>query len=135
MGEDIERRLNSRLNRVKDKRSNCIGTALFLVEEVKRDRYMLTLRCYEERLRKLKEVSPPQEGCLIAWINTRNLETMHLGIVTNASPILVTSRRGREGSLHLNDPLNEVNDEYRGKGIEVRYFLPTIIEKEGSQSL
>ncbi len=130
--------INSRIGYCRwTKRSNCIGTALYIVGEIANDVPVSTVDAYRIYLKPLLLVESPFIGCLVAWHPDLPPDgsyseceyTVHMGIVTGfdgkdgAGSPLITSRSGRFGYLNENQPLSELRDSYHG---EFAFYMPRI---------
>ncbi|MCL5419979.1 MAG: hypothetical protein M1354_03850 [Candidatus Marsarchaeota archaeon] len=119
------------------RRSNCIGTALYIVGEIEEDRH-IEPHLAQEYLMGMETVERPELGCLVAWQeevrpivrydasvlrfygsdaekyeeivrdNSFTL-TLHLGVMTYTDPLLVTSRWGFKGKFFIDQPLSEAS--------------------------
>jgi hypothetical protein len=94
-------------------RSNCIGTAMYIVGEQQNDTTLSTKTSYGLYLRTLKSIQDPVVGCVAAWVwraewwlnpsRTRiienNIEIFHMGVVTSSDPLLITHRKSSNGQF------------------------------------
>lgn len=106
------------------RRSNCIGTALYLVGEKEKDEFESIWNVPE--LTHLKISKTPILGCLIAWQTYSR--TRHLGVVTSITPLLITHREGNS-DLFFENEYFEVADRPYGCcwyeiSPEIKYYLP-----------
>ena len=102
------------------KKSNCVGTALFLSGLRKDDYYGSTNEVRDEILRKLNETNNPRERDVVAWYGTNNPKgerlfdklIIHMAIVIRSEPLLLAHRREVNGLVETNIPFEKVNKEY-----------------------
>jgi hypothetical protein len=143
---EFQKRFEERLDEVRrTDKSNCIGTALYLVGEQGTDKDISPELAYPIFLRNFQEIENPIEGCLAAWqqkmsfsgwlrqaIGVREWgpQIPHLGVITDTNPLLITHRAGLCERVVEGDEFSEVRDryiknsaEYFGK-VEIVYYLP-----------
>lgn len=103
--------LEERLKLVRNtKRSNCIGTALFLVGLYEEDRFLSPKAAYERYLSNLEELDLPEIGCLVSFGKT--FKVAHLGVVTSLEPLKVTEREWTEGPFSENSDFWKLKRTY-----------------------
>ena len=105
------------------KRSNCIGTALYVAGEQEED--VLVRVSILEELKKLEEISLPVEKSIVVWTNSE--VAGHMGIVASVEPLLITGRDGKNGVFIENKPLSEVTAKYSSYFIK-KFYLPQRLE-------
>jgi hypothetical protein len=137
--ETVQERIHSRAESAKDgsiAKVNCIGTALYLSGEKRRDKFVRPQDA-DDFLKHLKRLSDPIEGCLVAWQTFYNdrkgrprMYTFHMGVITQTHPVLlITDRVKLGGEVIQNQSFAEVNN-YWSKGykglhkLEINYYLP-----------
>ncbi len=96
------------------KKSNCIGTALYLVGLVNTDECIDPSTIRSTPFASLLKIEQPVVGGLIAWLEQDSgyTDVIHLGVVANTSPLLIHNRHGCYGQFYLNQPFQEVNNSY-----------------------
>ena len=107
--------------------SNCIGTALYVVGELKEDKYVWNEK--EIILNKLTKINYPKKGFLIAW---NRGYIYHFGIITNENPFSITHRDGVGEFVLLNESLESVDKGYnceKDEKVKIEYLIPTKLEK------
>jgi len=116
-----------RLVSLKERVSNCIGTALYLVGELEEDRYIWMGR--GTRLFKMMPYSKPIVGAIVSW-NHYTKGPYHMAVVTSLNPLKVTQRDGERGPVETDVPLTRVDWFYLlGKGESRTFHLPRKLEK------
>ena len=124
--------LNTRIELCKGTlRSNCIGTALYLVGERHLDEYVYG-DVYRSYLSYMERSSSAVENCLFAW--QRQLKdgiyVVHMGVVVSIDPLLMTHRVGAQGEFLENKPSKKV--DLAPLGYELVFYLPKGISLPGS---
>lgn len=96
-------------------RSNCLGTALFIVGEVDRDEFIHSCMM-PHFLGKMKEIDAPFAGCLVSFEKGADdfREVTHLGVAVSANPPLLANRRGCNGTLIESEPIGATTRAYPG---------------------
>jgi len=112
---------------VKEKVSNCIGTALYLVGEIKKDKFIWEGR--EEIFNKLIKSKKPKLGYLVAWDNN-SFDLAHAAVITGLNPLTIASREGEKGEFLTQyqiegDKLCVKNHKFT----EIKYFIPSKLQK------
>ncbi|MDE1860958.1 MAG: hypothetical protein KGH72_04555 [Candidatus Micrarchaeota archaeon] len=108
-------------------RSNCIGTALYLVgmqsdDEFIGDHQGMLFRSLLSSLRRLDE---PAVGCLVAWQWDHRPGmpyVYHMAVVTATEPLLATHRSGRNEPVYEQHTLSDIAKAYALHGRS--YYLP-----------
>jgi hypothetical protein len=116
------------------KRSNCVGTALYIIGAQKEDRSVdlvdSDLESLTAYLKKLEQIPAPIEGCLVVWEGL--IPITHIGVVTSVNPLLITNRHGAGGSFVEDESFEDLNRKYQSTACEsqmnkrIRYYLPRI---------
>jgi hypothetical protein len=103
---------------------NCVGTALFVAGESKKDVYA-TPYFYDMAASGLPLLSEPCFGAIAVWDERleKKVTVLHMGIVTQVNPTLVTHRHNWGKEVIENQPIEELCKEYSG---EPRFYLPSI---------
>lgn len=126
-------------------RSNCIGTALYLVGEQPSDKYISTLDV--PQLEKLQKAETPEIGLLVAWEcgperwtdERYRLCTEHLGVITDTrdGKLFVTNRYEVFGDFGVNEPIEKTEMQYRYPHDPdmVAYYLPTGLKLAKEQGI
>lgn len=118
-------------------RSNCIGTALFIVGETKTDKYVDTAKVNKPFLLELRRIESPIPGALIVWPRSSKkyrVMVAHMGVIVSIEPILVTHRAGRNGLFLENEPLVEAGGCWHQKALDFPgsysevYYLPRVLQ-------
>jgi len=101
---------------------NCIGTALFLCGVVDKDEAIGPLLA-TRTVSQMRKLPKPEIGCLMAFMGefAGMASVIHLGVVTNVSPLKLTYRDGGSGNLIEEDPATNVYNQY---GDNCIYFKP-----------
>jgi hypothetical protein len=113
------------------RRSNCIGTALYLSSENSSDKYVDTSYAYQINFQNLKLLDQPVVGCLVAWRNLQNSDGMdvyHAGIVVSIDPLLITHRCGIRGPFIEKEQIENVQEHY--SRLSPSFFLPNALKFE-----
>lgn len=117
-------------------RSNCRGTAMYLVSEQRFD-VGLDLHFFkDEYLSRMPPLTLPVQGCLVSWESYERV--LHIGIVSSVEPLLVTHRLAWWSAFVENVPFSvidqEMNELYakyqeagKNRGDKVVYYLPKIL--------
>ncbi len=110
------------------RRSNCIGTALYVVGEQGEDEFLYR-GAYDSYLKKLEVLHSPVKGCLVAWQDPMSdiKAVYHMGIVITTDPILVTHRVGTEGVVIEKQPLSEISILGCTYDCSIFYYLPSAL--------
>jgi hypothetical protein len=123
--------VNSRLSKLYDGVSNCIGTGLFGTGEVDSDEYLWGDEP-NDILNRLEESDVPFRGMLISWGHNNKGHTsrkhFHLGIIMNSDPILVTNRATREGDVHYKQSIDSISPVYPDNKFTEKYLVPRKLE-------
>ena len=115
-------------------RSNCIGTALYIVGEYEKDEAGDIFKIHP-RLTKLPRVSRPVIGCLASWERgpVPQIVVAHLGVVTSLHPLLVTERQGSDGEFLEDTPFPRIHRDYNTPSYgrhKVFFYLPSSLGKD-----
>jgi hypothetical protein len=94
--------------------SNCVGTALYIIGQIKEDKYKDTTTVYETYLSYLNVLDKPSKGTIIAWHMSVDgkIETKHMGIVVSTEPVIVASRLGNQGIFDPKLSLETLEEHY-----------------------
>ena len=116
-------------------RSNCIGTALYIVGEEEKDKPGDIFKIHS-RLSKLARVSHPVIGCLASWERGSfpRIIVAHLGVVTSLHPLLIAERHESEGEFGENRLFSDIHREYSSPSYDrhkVFFYLPNSLRKDG----
>ena len=103
-------------------RSNCIGTALYLAGEIRKDKFVSTRDVPRRYFEHMQPIAGPVEHALIAWKSRKNGHIFHAGVVTSIDPLLVTNRWNTDGPLFEDQIFAELQDAY--DNCEVVCYLP-----------
>jgi hypothetical protein len=115
-------------------RSNCIGSAIFVVGEQARDAFINTESV--PQLRSMERTKNPTEGCLVAWERDVGSErhTHHLALIASIDEygeFKVTERNGAGGDFRVNK--TSVFSNYAHD--EMVYYLPTGLKLAREQGI
>lgn len=139
----IKSDMDQRIQSCEDtRRSNCIGTALYIAGIAKEDKLVSppesSLTAYIKRLRRpmatefkeLRKIDTPQTGALVVW----ELEfgtAVHAGVFILEEPLQIAHRLAMKGLFEARRDFREVNSEYSelfcGE-INPRFYLPIFRE-------
>lgn len=122
-------------------KSNCVGTALYLIGEQPSDAYVYNNESrgkfplegdHTSYFETLEETDEPVLGGLVVWKAGKNSfpanKVYHAGVIVNTDPILVAHRDGFSGPFHRNMPLEIVNEKYKdffGEKGNITFLLPS----------
>jgi hypothetical protein len=109
-------------------RSNCRGTALYIVGEIDNDEYVP--QYITKQIEKLKEVTVPVKHCLAVWICYPERQydyVYHMGVVVSTVPLLVTHREGFHAKFIENQPIKDAIPMLYDNVI--KFYLPQGIER------
>ena len=116
------------------KRSNCIGTALYIAGEIDYDEVVHPTDTYKSHLKKLELAQAFFLGCLVAWQKDlllpdygRVIFVAHMGIVTSLNPFLITNRVKANGRFVVDEPAERIFTEY--VRWDVNLYIPQILAK------
>jgi len=118
--------MNERIALCRDtRRSNCAGTALYIVGMQDSDRFVTGGRRIPRHvLKPLARLEEPAEGCLVVW--ERQWMGMtginHMAVVTSTEPLLVTQRPAYKGPLEEDKPISIASMFYIGQ--RRTYYMP-----------
>jgi hypothetical protein len=131
------------------RRSNCIGTALFLTAERDHDLYGCTTHAYKLYLANLRKIATPIEGCFAAWHRRNRLYTAknclleecfqapedyekdyiytsHLAVVISIEPERIMAGRVSTGGIFQEQNYLATKNKYSTD--ESVFYLPRIME-------
>ena len=128
IGGKFLKNFEKNLQNLKNFKSNCIGTALYLTGEISEDIF-LDDGDYEHILERMIELDFPLVGCVVGWRDTQNKDFYHMGVVTNLNPFLIINRRGMNGKIEK-EHFKTVDKDYSiyVKKRNVKYFVPKTLE-------
>ena len=110
-------------------KTNCIGTALYLVGEKFKDEHVEDET--EIIFNKFVESANPEIGYLVGWINKRN-KIYHAAVIVKTNPLLVANRDGIGVPFYSHEKFNEINSmhtESHENFKEIKYFIPSKLQK------
>ncbi|HUB92446.1 MAG TPA: hypothetical protein VL945_00640 [Candidatus Saccharimonadales bacterium] len=115
-------------------RSNCIGTALYIVGMQGHDSYRNPRLILGEEERRLQRIPSPEIGCLVSWQESltfasekgRPIEVYHMGVVLSTDPIKVAHRDGTKGPFYSEVPVWIPDEFYMDHNVERLFYLPRI---------
>lgn len=87
--------IEERKKNVFDGKSDCAGTALYLVGEIDEDKAVVNPEKYLSRLEK---TGSPEIGYLIDWEDEKN-NSYHLAVVANKEPLTLLTRNGSKAKF------------------------------------
>lgn len=134
--EDFYKMIEDRGKNIKDGKSNCFGTALYLTGEKDIDEYEEIFQ--SKYFKKLKESNKPEKGFLIIWYHEGLTSSypMHAGVIKNVETLLVSNRRSASGNFHSDDSLNDLESFYsknypggRFDSSKFKYLIPPKLQK------
>lgn len=118
------KQVNARINECKGtRRSNCRGTALYLVGESEGDVVVDSGNRLDLQLKNMRRVKEPAERSLVVWRSRKTASVLHMGVVTSVNPVLVTNRESADGVVFENQPIAEIQNTYDNCAVE--YYLPS----------
>lgn len=117
------------LCRENPRKSNCVGTALYIIKEQEEDRPMSGYGAHDY-LSELKQIEKPVVGCLISWEIPLHDRTVirHAGIVTSTEPLLIAHRAGPGADFVENEPFSGLDAKHGMYSIH-RFYLPKILDE------
>jgi hypothetical protein len=126
------------------KRSNCIGTALFIAGVASKDRFVECSQANSQFLKHLRQSELPVPGALVAWVRVSKVHrvfVLHMGVVSSVqqpNKILITHRSGREGII-IEDEATDDSGTMCGFARQLsinnpasfmeRYYLPPVLQQ------
>ena len=111
------------------RRSNCIGTALYLTCEEKEDVPISGLWAHDY-ISYLKQTDKPVKGCLISWELQLKDATLisHMGVVTSTEPLLITHRAGPGSEVVENMSFSEMSWYSVDGSYKPVFYLPKMLD-------
>jgi hypothetical protein len=107
--------------------SNCFGTGLFCTGEMDSDEY-----CHGEDpdriLNALRRAKSPSKGMLVSWYAAETVDSphhLHLAIIMQKDPVLITHRIGYRGPIVREQAIKEIETPSYGKRT---YLVPKLLE-------
>ena len=123
--------LEDRLEKVRGtKRSNCIGTALYLVGERQRDVSGDIYTIYQKQLQYLMETTIPlYPGTLVSWNQKSRFMDVgfivwHLAVLSNLDPLTIHHRDGCNQPFEENVLFEEVQYNEDHDFLSLHFYLP-----------
>jgi hypothetical protein len=111
------------------KRSNCVGTALYLTGDRKKDEYLDPF--VELSVKHLKIAENPTLGCFVTWMTKSSgcVYITHIGVATSLDPLLITHREGADGYFIENQTFDAVTTSYADPNRHgwIAYYLPNTL--------
>jgi hypothetical protein len=135
--EDFYAFLNNNINEIKrtdsysaSHKTNCIGTALYLVGEQSQDENVDAET--ESIFSRFTESATPETGYLVGWIDKWD-RIYHAAVITKTTPLRVANRHAIGEHFSHDSSFNETNElhteEMRGYFKETKYFIPSKLQK------
>lgn len=120
--------MNSNSRRIKNGKSNCIGTALYLVGETDQDEYLW--KGCQSFFNKMAKSNQPELGYLVVWTNLEDT-IYHAAVITGKAPLTIAMRNGVDGPFYPNTSFEYADNEYKSylSFKEVKYFVPSKLQK------
>jgi len=127
---DFYKMIADNRRKLKNNTSNCIGTSLYLVGEIKEDKHLYGN--HNKILEKLKESNTPKLGYLVGWENNfKNI--YHLAVVVNENPLTLTTRNGINKPVLKNQLFKETDSIYKDSleysNKKNKFFIPSKLQK------
>lgn len=116
--EDILRRRIEEVRQVR--RANCVGTALYLVQERDKDEHIEPYH-FNVRESGLILSEKPEFGAVVIWFYLPEGDIFHMGVITGLNPIQVTHRNGYGGVVVGNQSIERMEWDYATKP---KFYLP-----------
>lgn len=104
------------------RRSNCIGTALYLTGIQNEDKFVEITEAYESFFRRLDLREELSLGGIITWEKDFGalIDVIHAGIITSICPFEIMHRRGTDDKFFIGDSCSNSGANY--------YYYPNINE-------
>jgi hypothetical protein len=125
-------------------RSNCIGTALFITDVQRKDKFVRCESAHSIFLRHLTRTDVPIPGALVAWAKVSlkgRVLVRHMGIVRQVEPngdLLITNRVGANGPIRELESASDTSMicgynhslvEANPKTYKEYYYLPPVLQQ------
>lgn len=126
--ESFSEFLNKRISLVVKNKSNCVGTALYLVGEEDSDQY-LSRDESRKKLSKMKRVIKPELGSLVLWESGGI--PFHAGVIVMENPFYILYRDKRT-ELLMRESLESFSDYlFKSTGLKPTYRISNKLPDRG----
>ena len=120
---NIESRIAQLKSGKRDIKTNCVGTALFIVGAIPIDSYISPDQTLDYYLSPII-LENPEIGSVVLFSNTNGV-LIHAGVITNLDPLLMIHRWRVDGRVTIDYPIDNYQEIYRRKNqIIIEYKLP-----------